>query len=92
MESIHVAIPVNGDEILIAGEFTSYNGIGRNRVARLYTSTLTTGPTVSGSYYQINSISIPYTATGGYLAGNAFMALMSDKSGSFNSPMVALAH
>ena len=77
----------NDGKIIIAGEFTSYNGKGRNRVARLHGGTLTTSTPATGMYCQGSAISVPYTVTGTYNTGNVFTAQLSDATGSFASPV-----
>jgi len=73
--------------ILVAGNFTSYNGITRNRIAKISTRTITinslseTGPFCAGATFDLN-----YTPVGTYNLGNIFTAQLSDISGSFSNP------
>ena len=73
--------------ILVAGNFTSYNGVTRNRIAKISTRTIAvnslseTGPFCAGATFDIN-----YTPVGTYNAGNIFTAQLSDASGDFSNP------
>ncbi len=74
--------------ILIGGEFTGYNGTGRNRIARLLGGSLQTDAIAEVTWCSGSSLSVPFTTTGPFNAGNIFTAQLSDASGSFTNPMV----
>jgi len=73
--------------VLVAGNFTSYNGNTRNRIAKISTRTINvislseTGPFCAGAAFNLN-----YTPVGTYNAGNVFTAQLSDASGDFSTP------
>ncbi|GAA4329549.1 PKD-like domain-containing protein [Flaviaesturariibacter amylovorans] len=77
----------NGD-LLIGGEFTSVDGIGRNRVARLKGAKATLGALTATSFCTGTSITVPWTVTQAFAAGNTFTAQLSDANGSFANPTV----
>ncbi len=85
-----LALQGNGD-ILIGGTFTSYNGTGRNRIARIFGAT---GPEIATSSLGTSTlcpgqtISVPFTVSGTLNTGNVFTAQLSSASGSFASPVV----
>jgi len=74
------------ENLLIVGNFTSYNGATRNRIAKISTRTITinslseTGPFCAGVTFDIN-----YTLSGTYNSGNIFTAQLSDASGDFSN-------
>lgn len=57
----------------------------------IYNPTLATGTVAAGPYYVSGttgaSVSVPFTATGSFVAGNTFTAQLSNASGSFASPV-----
>jgi len=74
--------------LMIAGQFHPYNGIGRSHTLRLLSTSVSTG-TVSGSPFCPGApVSVPFTITGSFNAGNVFTAQLSDASGSFAAPTV----
>lgn len=76
----------NGN-LLVAGNFTTYNDITRNRIAKISTKTITvnslseTGPFCAGASFSLN-----YTPVGAFNTGNVFTAQLSDASGNFSTP------
>ena len=77
---------LDDENILIAGNFTLYNGVTRNRIAKISTRTITinsiseTGPFCAGATFDIS-----YTPVGTYNSGNIFTAQLSDASGDFSN-------
>ena len=73
--------------ILLAGNFTTYNNITRNRIAKISVRTINvtslseTGPFCAGASFDVN-----YAPVGTYNSDNIFTAQLSDASGSFSSP------
>ncbi|RYY65860.1 MAG: hypothetical protein EOO12_05860 [Chitinophagaceae bacterium] len=82
---------LSGNKILLGGAFTAYNGVRRNRVLRLLGDpggqTIVPG-TLPASICGGAALSIPFTVSGAFTAGNVFTAQLSDASGSFASPVV----
>jgi uncharacterized delta-60 repeat protein len=76
-------------KIIIGGNFTSYNGAGRNYLARAYSSsTSISTSTISPTTYCAGAaVSVPYTVEGTFNAGNVFTAQLSNASGSFAAPI-----
>lgn len=90
---------VSAQYILISLTSSKTPGVGTSGtklyvddIALIYNPTLTTGTINPTTYYVSTSagtsISVPFTATGTYNAGNVFTAQLSDASGSFASPVV----
>lgn len=87
---IHTIGFQSSGKLVVAGDFISYNGIGRNRIARLYTNNgqaITVDTLSSLTYCSGSNISIHYTTTGVFNSGNVFTAQLSDANGSFNNPV-----
>jgi plastocyanin len=59
---------------------------GMKGVINVVLTTLTTGSIATTTYCAGDAITVPFTATGGFTAGNVFTAQLSDGSGSFGSP------
>lgn len=74
------------ENLLLVGNFTSYNEVTRNRIAKISTRTIivnslsATGPFCAGATFDIN-----YTPVGTYNTGNIFTAQLSDTSGDFSN-------
>lgn len=74
--------------ILLAGNFTTYNNVTRNRIAKISVRTINvtslseTGPFCAGASFDVN-----YAPVGTYDSGNIFTAQLSDAAGSFSSPV-----
>jgi uncharacterized delta-60 repeat protein len=71
--------------IIIGGEFTSYNGTGRNRLARIQGDqhTITLQAPASTQYCLGSQLTVAYTKTGFYRLANQFSVQLSDATGSF---------
>lgn len=74
------------NRIIIGGGFFSYNGTNRGGLARLHNNIITTTPFGPASYCSGQSLSVSYSVTGTYNAGNIFTAQLSNSAGSFASP------
>jgi len=77
--------PTDGN-IIIGGNFTSYNGVGRNRIARIFGGNYITTGAIAATCPD-STVQIPFTLTGTVNPGNVFTAQLSDASGSFASPV-----
>ncbi len=81
------------DKIIIGGNFTAYNGIGRNRVARIFgggsnLELLETNIISPAIYCAGAVVDVGFTAINGtFNTGNTFTAQLSDASGSFALPV-----
>jgi uncharacterized delta-60 repeat protein len=76
-------------KIIIGGQFTGYNGTGRNKVARINGNlppTVSISGSISSQLCENQPLTISFTTTGSYTSGNIFTAQLSDVSGSFASP------
>lgn len=86
--SVYTMNVMDDENLIIAGNFTTYNDFTRNRIAKIATRTITinsiaaTGPFCAGAAFDLN-----YTPVGTYNAGNVFTAQLSDASGSFSTPV-----
>ena len=77
-----------GGKIMIGGSFTSYNNIGRNRVARLFGGAIQSGPVANTNLCQGSVFSLPFTAAGGYADSIELKVLLSNASGNFTTSSV----
>lgn len=84
-----LAIQEDG-HIIIGGNFTSYDGTGRNRLARIKgdNHTITLQAPVSTQFCPGSQVTVAYTKTGFYRLANQFAVQLSDASGSFTSATV----
>jgi uncharacterized delta-60 repeat protein len=74
-------------KIVIGGGFTSYNGVGRNRVARIHNNIIETSSISANEYCGGANILVPFSSTGFFYPDNIFTAQISDETGSFNNPI-----
>ena len=77
-------------KILIGGVFTTYDGTSINRIARINngaTTMISTSALAVASLCAGGTVSVPFTATGSFVAGNIFTAQLSDATGSFAAPL-----
>lgn len=74
-------------KIIIGGNFTSYNGTGRNRISRINNNTINTSPLGITTFCSGESLFVSYTVNGIYNIGNVFTLQLSDSVGNFNSPI-----
>ena len=81
-----LAIQEDG-HIIIGGNFTSYDGTGRNRLARIKgdNHTITLQAPVSTQFCPGSPITVTYTKTGFYRLTNQFSLQLSDAFGSFTN-------
>ena len=79
-----IALQADG-RILVGGHFTAYNGLGRNRTARLQggANDIIVGSISPLSYCAGTEMSVPFTASGVFDPANNFIARLSDPWGSF---------
>jgi len=84
-----LAIQEDG-HIIIGGNFTSYDGTGRNRLARIKgdNHTITLQAPVSTQFCPGSQVTVAYTKTGFYRLANQFAVQLSDASGSFTNATV----
>jgi hypothetical protein len=80
-----MALQADGN-LLVGGDFTSYNGTGRNRLARIYAGSLMMGTLTSTTLCAGSNVAVPFTAKGAFAADNIFTAQLSDANGSFANP------
>jgi uncharacterized delta-60 repeat protein len=80
-------IEIINQRILIIGDYLTYNGTSKRYLTRLYGDNSATVGGLLASYCTSATVSIPYTASGTFDAGNVFTAQISDASGSFASPV-----
>ncbi|HWJ28134.1 MAG TPA: hypothetical protein VNS32_16435, partial [Flavisolibacter sp.] len=85
--SINTAIIQDDGNIVVGGSFTSYNNIGRNRLARVFGGSLDMGVIASSSFCPGSTINLPFTVKGAYNAGNVFTVQLSNAAGSFAAPV-----
>jgi uncharacterized delta-60 repeat protein len=73
--------------IVIGGEFTSYDGIGRNRIARIKGDdhTITLQAPAATQFCPGSNIAVTYSKTGFYRLANQFSVQLSDATGSFTN-------
>ncbi|GAA4324655.1 hypothetical protein [Flaviaesturariibacter amylovorans] len=80
---------LNSGDILVGGDFQTYNGVSRGYLALLEgsaASEVMTG-TVGASFCAGSSLTVPYTVNGTFNMGNTFTAQLSDANGSFAMPV-----
>ncbi len=88
--SINTSSIQNDGKIIIGGNLIIYDGIGRNRIARLYGGEpciIATSPLTTSTYCAGASFNVSYSFTGNLYAGNLFTAQLSDANGNFASPI-----
>ena len=76
----------NGVNLTVNGPATT-GGVGRGD-AMVAGATITTGAIAQLNYLDGMAVSVPFTTTGTYAAGNVFTAQLSNASGSFTNPVV----
>lgn len=85
------SLAIQGDgQVLIGGDFVSYDGVGRNRLARVNVESDVTVTSLSsvGTYCEGDPLDVGYTTTGSFNLGNIFTIELSDEYGSFSVPTV----
>lgn len=87
------AIAMQSDgKVLIGGDFTAYNGTGRNHLARINTvldiSLEVTGISAESPLCPEENFNVNYTTDGTFGGSNIFTAELSDAAGSFGTPVV----
>jgi len=85
IDGIHDIAPVDSERYMIVGYFTSYNNVGRNRIARIFAHSITLASTPL-AICNNHSFSLPFQ-TGTLQTGNVFTAQLSDAQGSFDNPI-----
>lgn len=80
-----ISVQPSDGNIIIAGNFTSYNGVGRNRIARIFGGNYITTGAIAATCPD-STLQVPFVLTGTVNPGNVFTAQLSDASGSFDSP------
>jgi uncharacterized delta-60 repeat protein len=83
---VSVILLQNDEKIIVGGGFTDFNGIGRNRIARIHNNIINTTAFGPSSFCPGESLSVSYTVKGIFPTGNVFTAQLSDNFGDFNSP------
>ncbi|RZL16826.1 MAG: T9SS type A sorting domain-containing protein [Pedobacter sp.] len=88
-----IALQPDGNFIL-TGQFLSYNGVGRNRIAKVLGGEAVSIPLIETGIISASTmctgatILVPFSASGPLFFGNTFNAQLSDPSGSFANPLV----
>jgi uncharacterized delta-60 repeat protein len=78
----------NDGRVIIGGDFTAFNGIGRNRITRIYGGEpciISTNSIANNTYCAGASFNVSYSLTGNVYSGNVFTVQLSDANGSFAS-------
>lgn len=84
------SIGIQSDEkLIVSGEFTSYNSVIKNRIARINVKgpTLIINSVTPAAFCAGANLTVSYTVLGVFTAGNKFTAQISDAAGRFISPV-----
>jgi len=88
--SVRLVAPAGGSTGPLSVTTAGGTGSSAQSFTYLVSTTLSTDALTASQYCAGSSISVPFTATGSYLAGNVFRAQLSDANGAFNSGAVII--
>jgi plastocyanin len=88
------SVPFGGGTVVFSSAGTHYYvcsphaSSGMKGVITVVQTTVSTGSISPTTFCKGDAVTVPYTASGGFTAGNSFTAQLSDAAGSFASPTV----